>query len=58
MERFSRTATRAVAWLIHVGHARWIVRNRDKASRRMKLNAAKKYAREMFKGDSLWPSNR
>jgi hypothetical protein len=42
--------TRAVAWLMGVGNGQWIVRYRNKASRPMKLNAAKKYAIEMVRG--------
>ena len=39
--------TRAIAWLMGIGNGRWIVRYRNKASRPMKLPAAKKYALEM-----------
>jgi hypothetical protein len=42
--------TRAVAWLMGIGNARWIVRYRNKSSRPMKLPAARKYALEMIKG--------
>ena len=42
--------TRAVAWLMGIGNGRWIVRYRNKASKPMKLPAAKKYALEMVKG--------
>jgi hypothetical protein len=42
--------TRAVAWLMGIGNGRWIVRYRNKASRPMKLPAARKYALEMVKG--------
>jgi hypothetical protein len=42
--------TRAVAWLMGIGNGRWIVRYRNKASRPMKLPAARKYALEMLKG--------
>ena len=42
--------TRAVAWLMGIGNGRWIVRYRDKASKPMKLPAAKKYALEMVRG--------
>jgi hypothetical protein len=42
--------TMAVAWLIGIGNGRWIARYRGKASRPMKLNAAKKYALEIVKG--------
>jgi len=41
---------RAVAWLMGIGNGRWIVRYRNKASRPMKLPAARKYALEMVKG--------
>jgi hypothetical protein len=41
---------RAVAWLMGVGNGRWIVRYRNKASRPMKLPAARKYAPEMMRG--------
>jgi hypothetical protein len=41
---------RAVAWLMGVGNGRWIVRYRNKASKPMKLPAAKRYAVEMVKG--------
>ena len=41
---------RAVAWLMGIGNGRWIVRYRNKASRPMKLPAAKRYAVEMVKG--------
>ena len=42
--------TRAVAWLMGIGNGRWIVRYRNKASKPMKLPAAKKYALEIVKG--------
>ena len=42
--------TRAVAWLMGIGNGRWIVRYHNKASRPMKLPAAKKYALEIVKG--------
>jgi hypothetical protein len=42
--------TRAVAWLMGIGNGRWIVRYRNKASKPMKLPAAKKYALEMVRG--------
>jgi hypothetical protein len=42
--------TRAVAWLMGIGNGLWIVRYRNKASRPMKLPAAKKYALEMVGG--------
>ena len=42
--------TRAIAWLMGIGNGRWIVRYRNKASRPMKLPAAKKYALEMVNG--------
>ena len=42
--------TRAVAWLMGIGNGRWIVRYRNKASKPMKLLAAKKYALEMVGG--------
>jgi hypothetical protein len=42
--------TRAAAWLMGIGNGRWIVRYRNKASKPMKLPAAKKYALEMVKG--------
>ena len=42
--------TRAVAWLMGIGNGLWVVRYRTKASRPMKLNAAKKYAIEMVRG--------
>ena len=42
--------TRAVAWLMAVGNGMWVARYRNKASRPMKLPAAKKYALEMVKG--------
>ena len=42
--------TGAVAWLMGIGNGRWIVRYRNKASRPMKLPAARKYALEMLKG--------
>ena len=45
--------TRAVAWLMGIGNGRWIVRYRNKASRPMKLPAAKKYALEMVEGIRL-----
>jgi hypothetical protein len=41
---------RAVAWLMGVGNGRWIVRYRNRASKPMKLPAAKRYALEMVKG--------
>ena len=41
---------RAVAWLMGIGLGRWIVRYRNKASKPMKLPAARKYALEMVKG--------
>ena len=46
----SYRTTRAVAWIMAVGNERWVVRYRNKASRPMKLPAAKKYAIEMVKG--------
>jgi len=42
--------TRAVAWLMGIGNGRWIVRYRNKASRPMKLPAARRYALEILKG--------
>ena len=42
--------TRAVAWLMGTGNGRWIVRYRNKASKPMKLPAARKYALEMVRG--------
>ena len=42
--------TRAIAWLMGIGNGRWIVRYRDKASKPMKLPAAKRYALEMVNG--------
>jgi hypothetical protein len=42
--------TRALAWLMGIGNGRWIVRYRNKASKPMKLPAAKRYALEMVKG--------
>ena len=42
--------TRAVAWLMGICNARWIVRYRNKATRPKKLPAAKKYALEIVKG--------
>ena len=42
--------TRAVAWLMGIGNGRWIIRYRDKASKPMKLPAARKYALEMVRG--------
>ena len=42
--------TRAVAWLMGIGNGRWIVRYRNKASKPMKLAAAKKYALELVRG--------
>ena len=42
--------TRAVAWLMGIGNGRWIVRYRSKASKPMKLPAARKYALEMVGG--------
>jgi hypothetical protein len=42
--------TRAVAWLMGIGNGRWIVRYRNKASKPLKLPAAKKYALEMVGG--------
>ena len=42
--------TRAVAWLMAVGNGMWVARYRNKASRPMKLPAAKKYVVEMVKG--------
>ena len=45
--------TRAVAWLMGIGNGRWIVRYRNKASRPMKLPAARKYALEMVGGIRL-----
>ena len=42
--------TRAVAWLMGIGNGLWVVRYRTKASRPLKLNAAKTYAIEMVKG--------
>jgi hypothetical protein len=44
------STTRAVAWVMGIGNGRWIVRYRNKASRPMKLPAARKYALEMVKG--------
>jgi hypothetical protein len=41
---------RAVAWLMGIGYGLWIVRYRNKASKPMKLPAAKKYAVETVKG--------
>jgi len=42
--------TKAIAWLMGIGNGLWIVRYRNKASRPMKLSAAKAYALEMVKG--------
>ena len=42
--------SRAVAWLMGIGNGRWMVRYRNKASRPMKLPAARKYAVEMVRG--------
>ena len=42
--------TRAVAWLIGIGAGMWVCRYRSKASRPMKLPAAKKYIIEMIQG--------
>jgi len=44
------STTRAIAWLMGIGNGLWIIRYRDKASRLMKLPAARKYALEMVKG--------
>ena len=41
--------TRAVAWLMGIGNGRWMVRYRNKASKPMKLPAARKYALEMVR---------
>src|SRR5262245_25441456 len=46
----SYRTTRAVAWLMGVGNERWIVRFRNRASKPMRLAAAKVYAVEMIKG--------
>ena len=42
--------TRAIGWLMGIGNGRWIVRYRNRASRPMKLAAAKRYALEMVRG--------
>ena len=46
----SYRATRAVEWLMGVGNGPWVFRYRNKASRPMRLNAAKQYALEMVRG--------
>jgi hypothetical protein len=43
-------STKAIAWVIGICNGLWLVRYRDKASRLMKLPAARKYALEMVKG--------
>ena len=46
----SYRTTCAIAWLMGIGNGRWIVRYRNRASRPMKLSAAKRYAPEMIRG--------
>ena len=46
----SYRTTRAIAWLMGIGNGRWVVRYRNRASRPMKLSAAKRYALEMIRG--------
>ena len=46
----SYRTTRGNAWLMGIGNGRWIVRYRNRASRPMKLPAAKRYALEMIRG--------
>ena len=46
----SYRTSRAVGWLMGIGNGRWIARYRNRASRPMKLPAAKTYALEMTKG--------
>jgi len=46
----SYRTTRAVGWLMGIGNGQWVVRYRNKASRPMRLNQAKRYAFEMVRG--------
>jgi hypothetical protein len=46
----SYRTTRAVGWIMGIGHGLWVARYRNRASRPMKLPAAKRYAIEMIRG--------
>jgi hypothetical protein len=58
--------TRAIAWLMGIGAGYWVVRYRNRGTRPMRLNPAKRYAIEMLSGirsgfviaDPIWQLHR